>query len=350
MKAALFYGGPDIRVETAPDPVPGPGEVLVRVRAAGVCGSDLHRYRRKDDHQTEPSMTGHELAGDIAAVGPGVMGLAVGQRVGVEPRHLVSCGHCRWCLRGDTELCPEVGMEDGRHVQSTGFAEYSLEPAENCYPLPDMLPYDTAAILDVYAVAVHALHRVPVGPMDTVVVFGAGAVGLAVVQVARTLGAGRVIAVDTWDAPLAAARQLGCDAVINSTEADVVAAVRDLTGGQGADVVFEAVGGRAPTFAAALDVVARGGRVGVIGMFSDVQTLDPRPLMRKELNLHWIWSYGLWCGVPEFQIALDMLVSGKIDTAPLITHRFPLDRIADAFAAADDKRASGAIKVLIQDA
>jgi len=135
MKAALFYGGPDIRVEMVPDPVPGSGEVLVRVRAAGVCGSDLHRYRRRDDRQAEPSMTGHELAGEIAAVGPGVTGLAVGQRVGVEPRHLVSCGHCRYCLRGDTELCPEVGMEDGRHVQSTGFAEYSLEPASNCYPL-----------------------------------------------------------------------------------------------------------------------------------------------------------------------------------------------------------------------
>ena len=165
MKAALFYGGPDIRVETVPDPVPGPGEVLVRVRAAGVCGSDLHRYRNKDDRRAEPSMTGHELAGEVAAVGPGVTGLTAGQRVGVEPRHLVSCGHCRWCLRGDTELCPEVGMENGKHMGSTGFAEYSLEPAHNCYPLPDTLPFDEAAILDVYAVAVHALHRVPVEPM-----------------------------------------------------------------------------------------------------------------------------------------------------------------------------------------
>lgn len=349
MKAALFYGGPDIRVETVPDPVPGPGEVLVLVRAAGVCGSDLHRYRRKDDRQPEPSMTGHELAGEVAAVGPGVTGLSVGQRVGVEPRHLVSCGHCRWCLRGDTELCPDVGVEDGHHVQSTGFAEYSLEPAHNCYPLPDALPFETAAILDVYAVGVHALHRVPVGPMDSVVVLGAGAVGLAIAQVARALGAGRVIVVDTWDAPLAVARQLGCDAVINSTEVDLAEAVRDFTGGHGADVVFEAVGGRAPTFATALDVAARGGRVGVIGMFSDVQTLDPRPVMRKELNLHWIWSYGRWQGVPEFAITLDMLASGKIDAVPLITHRFPLERIGEAFAAADDKRASGAIKVLIRE-
>jgi threonine dehydrogenase-like Zn-dependent dehydrogenase len=350
MKAALFYGGDDIRVRDVPTPVPGPGQALVRVLAAGVCGSDLHGYRDRESKLAQPSLKGHELAGEIAALGPGVEGLAVGQRVGVEPGHLVSCGRCRWCRRGDTQLCPELGLLDGKRVHSTGFAEYSLEAAANCYPLPDDLSIEEAAILDVYAVAVHAVHRVPVRPTDTVAVLGTGAIGLATAQVARAAGAGRVIVIGRREEPLALARQLGCDRTVNVArdgQQDTGEAVRAITAGHGADVVYEAVGGRADTLAQAIRAAARGGRVGVIGAFGDPQTVDARLCMRHELSLVWVWSYGLWDGVPEYRIALDGLASGRIDAAPLITHRFPLARIGTAFAAADDKRASGAIKVLV---
>jgi threonine dehydrogenase-like Zn-dependent dehydrogenase len=350
MRAALFYGGKDIRVGEVPDPIPGPGEVLVRTAAAGICGSDLHGYRDPErgwPGLNRPYTTGHELAGEVAALGPGVSGLEVGQLVGVEPRHLVGCGHCRWCRRGDYQLCPELGVQGGRRVHSTGFAEYSLEPADKCFPLPDDLSIEEAAILDVYAVAVHALHRVPVRPMDRAVVLGVGAIGLATAQVAKAAGAQRVIVVGRRDEPLQIARQLGCDETINSAKVDVIETARALTEGQGAEVVFEAVGGKAPTFALALEIAARGGQVGVIGSFVQSQTLDPRSCMRKEVSLHWVWSYGMWEGVPEFRIALDMLADGRMRAAPLITHRFPLDQIGKAFAAAADKRASGAIKVLV---
>ena len=350
MKAALFYGGHDIRVGDVPDPEPGSGEVVVRVRAAGICGSDLHGYRdpqRGAPHAGRPRTTGHELAGQIAALGPGVSGLAVGRRVGVEPRHLVSCGRCRWCRRGDTQLCPQLGMVDDQRVHSTGFAEYSLESAAHCYPLPDALPMEVAAILDVYAVAVHAVHRVPVGPADTVVVLGTGAIGLATAQVAHASGAGRVIVVGRRAGPLHVARQIGCDATVNAAEEAVPSALRALTGGDGAEVVFEAVGGQAETLGQAIEVAGRGARIGIVGAFTGKELLDPRLCMRKELSLHWVWSYGLWDGVPEFQIALDLLASVRIDAAALITHRFPLDQIRAAFAAAEKKRASGAIKVLV---
>jgi threonine dehydrogenase-like Zn-dependent dehydrogenase len=350
MKAALFYGGQDIRVEQVPDPTPGPGEVVVRVRAAGICGSDLHGYRdasRGWPGLTRPYMTGHELAGEVVDLGPGVEGLAAGQRVGVEPRHLVGCGHCRWCRRGDYQLCPELGRIGGRPVYSTGFAEYSLESADKCYVLPDGVSIEEAAIVDVYAVAVHALHRVPVHLTDTVVVLGVGAIGLATVQVARAAGAGRVIAVGRRDAPLEVARQLGCDEVINTSQAGLVEAIKALTDGRGAEVVFEVVGGKADTLAQAVEIVAPGGRIGIVGSFVELQSLDSRLCMRKEVTLRWVWSYGTWDGVPEYQIALDMLAGQKVEAAPLITHRFPLDRIGAAFAAADDKRRSGAIKVLI---
>jgi threonine dehydrogenase-like Zn-dependent dehydrogenase len=350
MKAALFYGGTDIRVQEVPDPTPDPGEVVVRVQAAGICGSDLHGYRdprRGWSGLGRPYMTGHELAGEIAALGEGVSGLRVGQRVGVEPRHLVGCGHCRWCRRGDYQICPELGLVNGRRVYSTGFAEYSLESADKCYPLPDDLPIEHAAILDVYAVAVHAVHLVPVRPLDTVLVLGTGAIGLAIAQVARAAGAGRVVVVGRRAAPLAVARQLGCDATIDASQVDVAEAARGMTGGRGVEVAFEAVGGTAGTLPQALDAACRGGRVGIVGSFQEPQTLDAGLAMHKELSLHWVWSYGLWEGVPEFAVTLDMMAAGRLDPAPLITHRFPLVRIGEGFAAADDKRGSGAIKVLV---
>jgi threonine dehydrogenase-like Zn-dependent dehydrogenase len=351
MKAALFYGGKDIRVGDVETPVPGPGEVLVKVLAAGVCGSDLHPYRTPVDDvavRSTPTLSGHELAGEIAALGPAVEGFTVGQRVGVEPRHLVGCGTCPLCRRGDYQLCSQLGMMDGKQVHSTGFAEYSLESADKCFPLPESMPTEHAAILDVYAVAVHALHRVPVRPADTVVVEGAGPIGLAIAQVAKAAGARRVIVIDARDAPLELATRLGCDGVINVAREDASTVVRELTGGIGADVVYEAVGGRAPTLAQAVEIVARGGTIGAIGMFQAPQALDVWTCMRKEVTLRWIWSYGLWDGVPEFQITLDMMAEGRLDVAPLITHRFPLAHIADAFATADDKRASGAVKVLVK--
>ena len=203
----------------------------MKVWAAGVCGSDLHGYRNRDDRPAQPYLKGHELAGEIAALGPDVDGLEVGQRVGVEPRHLASCGRCRWCRRGDTHLCPALGQVDGRHVHSTGFAEYSLESAAKCYPLPDDLSTEEAAILDVYAVAVHAVHRVPARPMDTVAVLGTGPIGLATAQVACAAGAGRVIVVGRREAPLALARQLGCDATVDVSRVDLYEALLVLTGG-----------------------------------------------------------------------------------------------------------------------
>jgi threonine dehydrogenase-like Zn-dependent dehydrogenase len=351
MKAALFYGGKDIRFGEVATPVPGPGEVLVKVLAAGICGSDLHPYRTPADEVTRlvnPILSGHELAGEIAVIGPAVEGLSVGQRVGVEPRHLVGCGQCRWCRRGEYQLCPDLGMKNGQRVHSTGFAEYSLESADKCFPLPESLPTEHAAILDVYAVAVHALHRVPVRPVDTVVVEGAGPIGLAIAQVAKAAGARRIIVIDTRDAPLELAMRLGCDGVINAACEDVSAIVQDLTGGIGVDVVYEAVGGNAPTLSQAVEIVAHGGHVGTVGMFQSPQTLDIWTCMHKEVTLRWVWSYGLWDGVPEYKIALDMMADGRLEVAPLITHRFPLARIADAFATADDKRSSGAVKVLIK--
>ncbi len=349
MKAAKFYGQQDIRVEETPDPIPAIGEVLVRVKAAGICGSDLHFYRHGQQRANVqlPLLRGHELAGEIALLGPDVAGLHVGQRVAVEPRHLVGCGHCRWCLRGDYQLCPSRGQVGDRYLNSTGFAEYSLEPEQNVYPLPDGLSVAEAALLDVYSCGVHALHLAPAKPLHTVVIQGAGPVGLATAEVYRLSGAGRVIMCDVLAGPLAVAAQVGADATVNSAATDVVEAVMDLTGGAGADVVVEAVGGMAPTFSADLRMAARGGTVLIVGMYTKAQSLDTFEPQQKELRIVFSNSYGRWEGVPEFRIALDLMAAGKLKPERYITHTFPLDEIAQAFATADDKRTSGAVKVMI---
>lgn len=352
MKAALFYGGKDIRVGEVPTPEPGPGEVLVRVLAAGICGSDLHGYRDPERarawNREVPYLSGHELAGTVAAVGQGVTHLTVGQRVGVEPGHLLGCGVCRYCMRGDYQLCADIGMVNGKRVSSTGFAEYSLEKAHKVFPLADHVVMEEAGILDVYACAVHALRLAPVTPLDYVVVQGAGPIGLTAAELFKIGGAKDVIVLDILDSSLKVAQDLGFHSVVNSAKVDPVEAVMDLTEGFGAAVVVEAVGGNAPTFETDCKIVGRGGQVLVIGMFSKPQLLDMRLLQRKEAMVHLLWSYGLWNGVPEYKIALDLLAEGKLQASKYITHTFPLDEIAEGFRVADNKAETGSIKVVIK--
>jgi len=349
MKAAMFYGGKDIRVEEVPDPVPGPGEVLIEVKAAGICGSDLHGYRVKQERPwfPYPHTSGHELTGVVVEVGSDVSKVRVGDRVGIEPLHLIGCGTCRWCRQGHYEACPNRGRVDGVRRHSSGFAELDVAPESNCYPLPDELPTEAASILDVYACAVHVVHRVPVKPSYNVVVVGAGPIGLSAAEAYRALGARQVIVVDMLEHALAKAKEVAADEVVNAAEVDPVEVVRELTGGDGADIVIEAVGGRAPTFANDVHMVARNGTLGIIGMYTEPQTLDSQEAMAKQMQITWINSYGAWEGVPEFQIAMDMMVAGRFHPLEMITHRFPLDEIGEAFATATNKRESKAIKVLI---
>jgi threonine dehydrogenase-like Zn-dependent dehydrogenase len=340
-----------LKIEEIETPSPKPGEVLVRVRAAGICGSDLHGYRghwERGSGARQPHQSGHELAGEVAALGPGVSGLRAGQRVGIEPEHLVGCHTCRYCTRGDYHLCPNRGMRHGEQHSSHGFSAYDVCLARNCYPLPDHVSTDAAAILDCYACGVHAVNRTPPRPHHTVVVIGTGAIGMTLGQVARAAGAGRVLMVGTRDEPLAIARAAGAaDDTIAQSREDAVQAVLGRTHGEGADLVFETVGGNAPTLSQAVAMARPGGTVSILGIFTQPQEVAVQSGYRKELVLTWSNSYATWQGVREYQIALDLLAAGRCRAEPLITHRFPLERIADGFAAAADKRASGALKVLI---
>jgi threonine dehydrogenase-like Zn-dependent dehydrogenase len=353
VKAAMFYGGRDIRVEEVPTPTPGPGEVLVDVGAAGICGSDLHPYRGANPWGGSAAggrQAGHELAGLVAALGDGVTGLRVGQRVGIEPMHLVGCGRCRQCRRGDYHICPTRGMREGKRRSSAGFSEFDLAVADNVFPLPDGVSLEVASMLDVYACGVHAANRIPLKMSDHVCVLGTGPIGMTAGQVARAAGVRKVIMVGRRDELLEVAREVGAaDEVINNTRVDdLEAAIWEMTDGEGCDVVLESVGGQADTVQQALAAASYGGKVGIIGAFWGDVAASYRAANRKEVDLRWCNSYSTWQGEREYKIALDMVAEGRVKAEPLITHRYPLGDIGTAFQAADDKKASGAIKVVIQ--
>jgi 2-desacetyl-2-hydroxyethyl bacteriochlorophyllide A dehydrogenase len=333
MQAATFYGPRDFRIESMPDPVPGPEEAVVRVRSAGICGGDLHEYRagvRLYETPYPRPPQGHEIAGTVVAVGAGVERVGLGERVGVQP--MLWCGVCDECRAGRHALC--VRLEHLGVARAGGFAELCLAPAENLYVLPAEVGDDEGALLDCTAVAVHALARVPVTAGTKVTVLGAGAVGLAVAQIAKLSG-GVVTLVATRRKPLEIALELGIDDVI------------DLGAGEDppsdADVVFETAGG--PTLLErALAAAAPGATIGLVGESFDSQRLEPASVLPRELTLVFVWSHD---GRAEYERALELAARGDVRLSPAVTHRYPLSELDDAFAAAADKDRSGAIKVIV---
>ncbi len=187
MRAGLTTGGKDIRVETVPDPEPGEEQVLVRVEAAGICGSDLHNYHAETPRRYAPRIQGHEMAGEIVALGPGVLTRRVGDRVAVEP--ILPCLRCDYCLQGRYQICPSLKHRAG------GFAELLAADERNAHPLPDGVASDHGAMAEVYAVAVHATNRVPIEPGEKVAVIGSGPIGLTIAEMANLCGAGEVMVV-----------------------------------------------------------------------------------------------------------------------------------------------------------
>ena len=339
MKAARFYGGKDIRVETVPDPIPTTDQVLVKVDAAGICGSDLHGYHRQREKPQSPRIGGHELTGEIVDIGKDVTEHKTGSRVAIEP--ISPCNTCPECLNGYYNICSKL-----RHAGG-GFAEYMVASTSNAYFLPDSVSVEGGALAEVYAVAVHAVNRAMVSPGDRVAIIGSGPVGLTIAQVADVAGATSIAVLGKPDAPI----QIAHDAVnavpINVDKTDAVAAVIEWSDGRGADVVFEAVGGKANTLEQATQIAAKRGRVCMVGGHGAPLTFSERFARSKELTIVWSFCYGRRGGKTEFQVAIDMLAVGKLDPSPLVTHRFQLGEISQAFAVASGRDEHGSVKVLV---
>ena len=344
MKAAVFYSPRDIRIEEIEVPKLSEKEVLIKVKAAGICGSDLHYYKGEGSREL-PSGTvlGHEFSGEVVAIGEEVTNIKVGNRVAVEP--LIGCGKCLFCQIGKYHLCNQL-----RHIGfelKGAFAQYTKAPEKKAFKLPNNVSYEEAALLDCYAVSVHAIHRVKVEVNNIVVIFGGGPLGLTTLEVVKATGAKKVIVVDLSDNILQIAKNAGADIVINASKVDVIKEINKVTNELGADIVFDCVGGMAPTFGQAIQVVRPGGTIGIIGVYSEFPQMNLRKAYTKEINIVFIWSYAKWGIFTEFEIALDMLAQGKLNATPLITHKFPLNEIRQAFTIAENKKDFSAVKVLI---
>jgi 2-desacetyl-2-hydroxyethyl bacteriochlorophyllide A dehydrogenase len=333
MRASRFFAaGTPLRIEELPVPVPDDAEVLIRVEAAGICGSDLHiALEGVTPTAFVPITLGHEPAGVVARCGSGATEWAVGERVVVVP--IISCGACELCLGGRTQLCPSRRLV-GIHVDGA-LAEYLVAPAKNLVRLPDAVPFPVGAIItDAVATPFHALSaRAQLAAGESVAVVGVGGLGLHAVQLAHLLGARPIIAIDIRSEQLERARTVGADHCINSRDIEPVEAVMEATAGRGVDVAAEFVG-LADTITAAAAMVVSGGRVVVAGLGPEPITVQPPTVfVRKEISL--LGSYGFTKATIEQLI--DLASTGQLDLAPSITHIFPLEQAHDALEALHNK-------------
>jgi len=337
---AVVWGESGALVPTRlPLPEPGPGELRVRVRACGICGSDLHL--RSIGFVQRGVAPGHEFAGTVDALGAGVAGLATGDAVAVEP--LRSCGRCDECRRGLDAICAE-GKLLGVHTHG-GFAEYAVVPAQRAFPLPADLDPRVAALSEPTAVAVRGLRRGGLAPGQRVLILGAGTIGLLGVLAARALGAGEVWISARHAAQAQLAKDLGATRVLGEAEA----APGELARAGAAtpfDLVLETVGGSADTLNAAASAVRRGGAVAVVGMFLAPVRLETLPLLLKEATLAWSYCYGRSGEPCDFAEATRLLSAERERAARLATHAVPLADAERAFALAAERRA-GTVKVSV---
>jgi propanol-preferring alcohol dehydrogenase len=318
-----------MQLEEVPDPSPGPGEVLVRVTAAGICHTDLHFGSGLLDLGVVPITLGHEVVGRIERTGAGVPAERAGERVVVY--YYAGCGACERCLAGDENLCEALRAEYG-FVSDGGFAERACVPARNAVPLPAHVGDAQAAPIGcAVTTAVHAAGLGRVGLGDWVVVLGAGAVGFGLVQVARLAGA-RVIAVGRTPAKLERARELGAEHVIRAGAEDVAKRVRELTRGHGADVVFELVG-TSETMAASLAALAKRGRLVFVGYSFDELRVHPIRLVVGEQ----VVTASVGNTLAELRRAVDLVADGRVRT--VVDRTLPLERFQEGL----DALAAGAL-------
>ena len=339
MKAAVLYGVRDLRLEDVPKPEFSDNEVLIRVNACGICGTDIHIYRGEWKTNT-PIILGHEFSGVIADVGREVKGLNVGDPVVAEPN--IPCGSCYFCRMSERNYFCENLEATGVTVNGA-FAEYVKVVASNVYRLPKAYNLDEAALIEPLACCVRGIDQAKIKVGDTVAIIGAGPVGLILLQLALQSGASMVIQTDMEDSRLSLAKDLGADHTINVTKADPVESIKELTGGYGVDVAIEAVG-KPEAITQAMRATRRGGRLVIFGVSPEDAVWKVRPfeLYDKELTIKTSYRSPY-----TFQRAVKIAASGRVRLKPLISHIFKLDDIHRAFEVAE-KRLEGAVKVLVK--
>jgi L-iditol 2-dehydrogenase len=319
VRALLLSAYNQLSVTDVPVPSIGDEDVLVRVRACGICGSDVHGYTGESGRRIPPIVMGHEAAGVVEDVGAGVTGVAAGDRVTFDST--VSCGRCAFCRRGESNLCDNrmvLGVSCGDYRRNGAFAEFVSVPARIVYRLPDSLAFEHAALIEAVSVAVHAVRRKVPGASDRVVVIGCGMIGLLIIQVLCHEGSREIVAVDVDERRRALAAKLGAAKTIDAKQ-NVAAALKEATAGQGADHAYEVVG-RSETVQSAVRAVRKGGTVTLVGNLAPMVELPMQEVVTRELTL-----LGTCASSGEYPECIELLASGAVNVAPLISVAAPLE-------------------------
>lgn len=342
MKAVFFPGPKTVEVREIPVPEPGPGEVLIRLKASAICRSDMSLYYGNPvvggggAAGSGEIIPGHEPCGVVEGVGPGVQHRKLGDRVAVYLA--IGCGRCSYCLSGYKMFCPQwkcVGFD-----VHGGDADYMVVPEVNCLPIPDEMSYEVGAVsTDAVGTLYHAQKRLGISGRDTLTIFGLGPMGAAGILVAKANGA-HVIAVDIVEHRLSLAKQLGADYVLNGNEGDVVERIKELTNGRGSDAFIDCSGSTV-CHNQALDGLRPHGRGAFIGEARESTIRPSEQFIRKQISVIGSWYFP----VHEFQEIADFIVRKKVPVEQLITHRFSIEQAAEAFRVFDQRQTEKAVFV-----
>ena len=342
MKALVLTAYNQFQLQDLPEPAVGPHDVLVRVKACGICGSDVHGMDGSTGRRQPPIVMGHEAAGVIERVGAAVTGFRAGDRVTFDST--IYNPQSFFSRRGQINLCDDrrvLGVSCDDYRQNGAFAELVAVPDHILYGLPPAMTFEQAALVEPVSIAVHARNLTPLAAGDGAVVFGAGLIGLMMIQMLKNAAAGAIIAVDIDDGRLALARAVGATDAVNSSGTDAVAAVRALTSGRGADVAFEAVGIEA-TVRAAIAAVRKGGAVTLIGNLARDVAIPLQAVVTRQIRLQ-----GSCASAGEYPECLDLIASGRIDVDRFISATAPLADGAEWFDRLY-RHEAGLMKVVLQ--
>ncbi|WP_159881857.1 NAD(P)-dependent alcohol dehydrogenase [Paenibacillus puerhi] len=341
MKAAVMTQIKEIVIEEREVPSLEEDEVLVKVMAVGVCGSDVHYYehgRIGSYIVDKPIILGHECAGMVVAAGAKAVRFQPGDRVAMEPG--VTCGRCRYCKEGRYNLCPDVVFFATPPVDGA-FAQYIKLREDFLFPIPDHLSYEEASLVEPFSVGIHAAKRTGLQPGSSVAIMGMGPVGLMAVVAAKAFGATRIYVSDLEPVRLEAALKLGATHAINVRERDTVEAILELTGGQGVDTAWETAGSPV-ALQSALKSLRRGGKLGIVGLPAQSDApLDIHVLIDREIEVYGIFRYA-----NTYPDGIEFLASGTADVKPLFTDRYTLEQTQEALERAMTNK-SGSLKVMV---
>jgi L-iditol 2-dehydrogenase len=322
MKQAVMIAPGRIEIREVEAPTPGPGEVLLRIRRIGVCGSDVHVYHGKHPYTSYPVVQGHEFSATVEAVGEGVKGLTPGMKVTSMPQ--IVCGECAPCRRGDYHICDNLKVQG---FQAPGCAqELWVTAADKIVPLPEAFTFEQGALVEPASVAVHAVSRAGNLAGRRVAVLGAGPIGNLVAQVARCEGAAQILITDLSDYRLGIARKCGLEATSNAREETLAQAAKRVFGKDGFDMAFECVGVE-PTVTAIIETIQKGGTIVIVGVFSEKPRVDLGLVQDRELNIHGTLMYK----DRDYKRAIELIASGGIVTEPLVSKHFSFNDYLEAY-------------------